>query len=65
MSTKSANPALVPGSMAETLFGIWRNLFGALAEGKAAADRYEQLVARGVATEQAADTVFREHFGKR
>jgi hypothetical protein len=69
MSTKQANTALdflpeTHGSLTETLFGPVRKLFSALAEGKAAADHYESLVARGMGPGEASQFVFRKHFGK-
>jgi hypothetical protein len=69
MSTKQANAALdflpeTQGSLTETLFGPVRKLFSALAEGKAAADHYESLVARGMGPGEASQLVFRKHFGK-
>ena len=69
MSTKQANTALdflpeTHGSLTETLFGPVRKLFSALAEGKAAADQYESLVARGMGPGEASQLVFRKHFGK-
>jgi hypothetical protein len=69
MSTKQANTALdflpeTHGSLTETLFGPVRKLFSALAEGKAAADHYESLVARGMGPGEASQLVFRKHFGK-
>ena len=69
MSTKQANTALdflpeTHGSLTETLFGPVRKLFSALAEGKAAADHYESLVARGIGPGDASQLVFRKHFGK-
>ena len=69
MSTKQANTALdflpeAQGSLIATLFGPVRKLFSALAEGKAAADHYESLVARGMGPGEASQVVFRKHFGK-
>jgi hypothetical protein len=69
MSTKQANTALdflpeAQGSLIATLFGPVRKLFNALAEGKAAADHYESLVARGMGPGEASQVVFRKHFGK-
>ncbi len=69
MSTKQANTALdflpeTHGSPTETLFGPVRKLFSALAEGTAAADHYESLVARGMGPGDASQLVFRKHFGK-
>ena len=69
MSTKQANAALdflpeAQGSLIGTLFGPVRKVFNALAEGKAAADHYESLVARGLAPGEASQVVFRKHFGK-
>lgn len=67
MSTK-ANTALdfLPETQASLteLFGPVRKLFSALAEGKAAADHYESLVARGMGPGDASQLVFRKHFGK-
>ncbi len=70
MSTKQADTALdflpeAHGSLIGTLFGPVRKFFSALAEGKAAADHYESLVARGMGPGEASQVVFREHFGKR
>lgn len=65
MSTNSANVALLPaGGLVETLFGKGRQIWSALAEGKAAADRYQSLVGRGMAPGEAVEVVFREHFGR-
>jgi hypothetical protein len=47
-----------------TLWGKIGTITGALAEGKAAADHYESLLARGLHPAEAADTVFRAHFSK-
>jgi hypothetical protein len=47
-----------------SLFGTVRTFFSALAEGKAAADHYESLVARGTGAGEASRAVFRKHFGK-
>lgn len=69
MSTKHADTALefrdTHGSLISTLFGPVRKVFQALAEGKAAADHYESLVARGMGAGEASQVVFRKHFGKR
>ena len=70
MSTKQANTALdflpeTQGGLIATLFGPVQKLFSALAEGKAAADHYESLVARGMGPGEASQVVFRRHFGKR
>ncbi|HVY41438.1 MAG TPA: hypothetical protein VG966_00285 [Hyphomicrobiaceae bacterium] len=70
MSTHSANATAsllqdARPSLAETLFGKIRRVWSALAEGKAAADHYESLVARGMTPGQAAQAVFSKHFGKR
>ncbi len=69
MSTKHADSALefheTHGSLIGTLFGPVRRVFQALAEGKAAADHYESLVARGMGAGEASQVVFRKHFGKR
>jgi hypothetical protein len=66
MSTGFAATDLRPGGgLVETLFGRGRQIWNALAEGKAAADRYQSLVGKGLALDAAAETVFREHFGKR
>jgi hypothetical protein len=69
MSIKQANTALdflpeAQGNLTGTVFGPVRKFFSALAEGKAAADRYESLVARGMGPGEASQVVFREHFGK-
>ena len=72
MSIKHANSALdflpeAQGTQASplgTLFGAVRTVFSALAEGKAAADHYESLVARGIGAGEASQVVFRKHFGK-
>lgn len=69
MSTKQANTALdflpeAEGSMIGTLFGPVMKVFNALAEGKAAADHYESLVARGMEPGAASQVVFRKHFEK-
>lgn len=47
------------------LFGKVRLLVSALAQGKAAADHYQALVARGVPPGEASQAVFRRHFGQR
>jgi hypothetical protein len=70
MSTKQANTALdflpeTQGSLIGTLFGPVMKVFSALAEGKAAADHYESLVARGMGPGEASQVVFSKHFGKR
>ena len=71
MSIKHADSALdfLPEaqdtSRLGTVFGIVRKVFSALAEGKAAADHYESLVARGMGAGEASQAVFRKHFGKR
>jgi hypothetical protein len=69
MSTKQADTALdflpeAQESTLATLFGPVRKFFSALAEGKAAADQYESLVARGMGPGEASQVVFRNHFGK-
>lgn len=70
MSTNYANAGLSlaqdarPGWV-DTLFGRGRQVWSALAEGKAAADRYQSLVGRGMAPGEAGEVVFREHFGRR
>ena len=69
MSIKHADNALefheTQGSLIGTLFGPVRKVFQALAEGKAAADHYESLVARGMGAGEASQAVFHKHFGKR
>ena len=69
MSSKQANAALdflpeTQGSTVGALFGPVMKVFNALAEGKAAADHYESLVARGMGPSAASQVVFRKHFGK-
>lgn len=70
MSTKQVDTALdflpeTQGNLIGTLFRPVRKFFSALAEGKAAADHYESLVARGMGPGEASQAVFRKHFGRR
>ena len=69
MSTKHADVALDfmpetrPGRF-EKVLGSFRRMIEAVADGKAAADHYESLIARGMGPNQASHIVFRTHFGK-
>jgi hypothetical protein len=69
MSTKPVDLALDflpetrPGRF-QTLWGAIRRFIDAVAEGKAAADHYDSLVARGMGPSEASHIVFRTHFGK-
>lgn len=68
MSTQPADVATALSPMhaigAGTLFGRLGKIWSALREGKAASDRYESLISRGAAPDQAARVVFREHFNR-